>query len=130
MYRVLSIDGGGMRGIIPAVWLYHLEQRLGSPLFEHFDLFAGTSTGSILAAGLAAGIETGRLVELYEQHGPQIFPNRPIDERRSGLREAISRLFGPKYEEGPLADVLRTYFSNLGSEIMLGELKKLSLIHI
>lgn len=56
MYRILSIDGGGIRGIIPAKWLEKLEESFGRPLHECFDLVAGTSTGSLVAAGIAAGI--------------------------------------------------------------------------
>ena len=50
--RVLSIDGGGIRGLIPALVLAEIEQRSGSRLFELFDLIAGTSTGGILACAL------------------------------------------------------------------------------
>ncbi|HDO34610.1 MAG TPA: patatin, partial [Chromatiales bacterium] len=49
--RILSIDGGGIRGLIPAVLLEWLEARIGRPISETFHLIAGTSTGGILAAG-------------------------------------------------------------------------------
>ena len=51
--RVLSIDGGGIRGIIPALVLAHLERQMGAPAIELFDLIVGTSTGGILALGLS-----------------------------------------------------------------------------
>ena len=51
--RVLSIDGGGIRGIIPAMVIAHIEKRMGKPAYELFDLMVGTSTGGILALGLA-----------------------------------------------------------------------------
>ena len=51
--RVLSIDGGGIRGIIPALVIAHLEQKTGQPASELFDLIVGTSTGGMLALGLA-----------------------------------------------------------------------------
>ena len=51
--RVLSIDGGGIRGIIPAMVIAHIEKRMGKPAHELFDLLVGTSTGGILALGLA-----------------------------------------------------------------------------
>ena len=57
---VLSIDGGGIRGIIPAMVIAHLEQRTGKPACELFDLIVGTSTGGILALGLALQDEKGQ----------------------------------------------------------------------
>ena len=50
--RVLSIDGGGVRGLVPALVLAEVERRTGRPIYEHFDLVVGTSTGAILALGL------------------------------------------------------------------------------
>jgi patatin-like phospholipase/acyl hydrolase len=119
MYRILAIDGGGIRGIIPAKWLEHLEQRLGGPIAKHFELIAGTSTGSILAAGLAAKIPASRLVALYEEHGEKIFPPRGFS-RKVTLWDLFSK---PKYDEEPLAEVLRTHFDRPGGQpILLGEL--------
>lgn len=78
--RILSIDGGGIRGIIPAMILAELEQRAARPICELFDLIAGTSTGGILALALnkpdAAGkpaYSAARLIELYEREGDTIF---------------------------------------------------------
>ena len=78
--RVLSIDGGGIRGIIPALVLAHLERQMGAPASELFDLIVGTSTGGILALGLSLQEQQGRsllaakrMVALYERHGPKIF---------------------------------------------------------
>src|SRR5690242_8073772 len=51
--RVLSLDGGGIRGVIPAYLLSRIEQLTGQPISAHFDLIAGTSTGGILALGLS-----------------------------------------------------------------------------
>ena len=70
--RVLSIDGGGIRGIIPALVIAHLEQKTGQPASELFDLIVGTSTGGMLALGLAQQGEEGapqfnakQMVKLY-----------------------------------------------------------------
>ena len=78
--RVLSLDGGGIRGIIPALVIAHLERQMGAPASEFFDLIVGTSTGGILALGLALQDEQGRpllaakrMVALYERHGGEIF---------------------------------------------------------
>ena len=74
--RVLSLDGGGIRGIIPALVIAHLERQMGAPASELFDLIVGTSTGGILALALALQDEQGRpllaakrMVALYERHG-------------------------------------------------------------
>ena len=78
--RILSIDGGGIRGIIPAMVIAHIEKQMGRPAHELFDLMVGTSTGGILALGLSLQNEAGqpllaakRMVALYERHGAEIF---------------------------------------------------------
>ncbi|MGH2386315.1 MAG: patatin-like phospholipase family protein, partial [Candidatus Limnocylindria bacterium] len=73
MRRMLTIDGGGVRGIIPAVLLAALERSTGKPTRETFDFIAGTSTGAVMAAGLSAGIPAERLVTLYAKRSPEVF---------------------------------------------------------
>src|SRR5271170_6477506 len=81
-WRILSIDGGGTRGIIPATILASIEERTGKPISQLFDLIAGTSTGGILALGLTKPDSSGRpsfsaqdLCNLYEEEIPNIFLN-------------------------------------------------------
>jgi len=127
--RVLSIDGGGIRGIIPAVALAELEQRAGKPVADMFDLIAGTSTGGILALALTRPGPDGvpawsasTLVELYEQEGPGIF-SRPlahqvrtvrglIDEKypSDGLDAALERYLGKSRLSEALTEVLVTAY--------------------
>lgn len=78
-FRILSIDGGGIRGIFPATVLAELEERVlgGSPIREQFDLVTGTSTGGIIALGLAAGVSPREMANLYIESGQQIFPPYP-----------------------------------------------------
>ena len=78
--KVLSIDGGGIRGLIPALVLAEIERRTGRRIAELFDLIAGTSTGGILASALTrrgaddrARYSAEELVELYVTEGPKIF---------------------------------------------------------
>ncbi len=59
---LLSIDGGGIRGIIPALLLLKLEQTTGKPARETFSFVAGTSTGALIAAAIAAGVPASRIV--------------------------------------------------------------------
>jgi patatin-like phospholipase/acyl hydrolase len=80
-FRVLSIDGGGIRGIVPATVLAHIEEICASPIATLFDLIVGTSTGGILAMGLTAPDEAGRprnaassLLELYGAKAESVFP--------------------------------------------------------
>ncbi|WP_353271610.1 patatin-like phospholipase family protein [Wolbachia endosymbiont (group A) of Rhorus exstirpatorius] len=77
---ILSVDGGGIRGIIPAIILAEIEQRTRKPIAEIFDLMAGTSTGGIVVAGLCKKDQQGNpqysandLVELYQEYGAYIF---------------------------------------------------------
>lgn len=79
-YKVLSIDGGGIRGVIPAVLLQEIEAQTEKPIAELFDLIAGTSTGGILAVGLTAPGQNGKpkftaadMLSLYTDEGGNIF---------------------------------------------------------
>lgn len=81
-YKILSIDGGGIRGIIPAKILAELEQHAeqngsGKKLNEEFDLICGTSTGAIIAVGLALGVSAKDLLKFYKKHASDIFPSWP-----------------------------------------------------
>ena len=78
-FRILSLDGGGIRGIFPAAILAGLERSYtgGRSISAFFDLVAGTSTGGILALGLGAGIDASALLDLYLKEGGQVFPPFP-----------------------------------------------------
>ena len=75
-FRILSIDGGGIRGIFPATFLAGLEERYlnGSSVSRYFDLITGTSTGGVIAIGLGAGLHASMLRDLYMERGGEIFP--------------------------------------------------------
>ena len=112
--RVLSLDGGGIRGIIPALVVAHIERQMGAPASELFDLIVGTSTGGILALGLSLQdqqsgslLAAKRMVALYERHGAQIF-ERSLWRK---LRTA-GGLFEEAYSHEALENVLHKYFGN------------------
>jgi uncharacterized protein len=91
-FRILSIDGGGIRGIFPAAVLAGLERHHtgGSSIATYFDLVAGTSTGGILALGLGAGYSAGELLDLYVHRGCEVFPPFPdnaVGRLRGWLRD-------------------------------------------
>lgn len=73
MKYVLAIDGGGIRGIIPARVLCYLETQIGRPCYSMFDLIAGTSTGGIIALILAQGYTGDKVAKLYIENGKKIF---------------------------------------------------------
>jgi uncharacterized protein len=85
--RLLSIDGGGLCGLIPAEVLMLMEKQLdeltgiSQPLCERFDLIGGTSTGAILAAGLALGMRAQELRDFYVKYGPAIFTKACLLDR-------------------------------------------------
>jgi patatin-like phospholipase/acyl hydrolase len=86
-FRILSIDGGGIRGIFPAGVLAGLERHFtgGRTIASNFDLIAGTSTGGILALGLGAGFTATELLDLYVNRGCEVFP--PAGRIRTLLRD-------------------------------------------
>ena len=100
--RLLSLDGGGVRGLITALWLHRLQAELPGPLNQHVDLIAGTSTGSLLACGMAAGHTAQDLVEFYQKHGEAVFP-RGASRFAGRLRKLLS---GSRYNHDGLRQVL------------------------
>jgi predicted acylesterase/phospholipase RssA len=111
---VLSIDGGGIRGIIPAMVLAELERLTGRRTAGLFDLIAGTSTGGILACALTKPGEDGApqwraadLVGLYEKEGPRIFSRSVFHRIRS-----VEGLADEKYPSGPIDEVMREYLGD------------------
>jgi patatin-like phospholipase/acyl hydrolase len=107
--RVLSIDGGGIRGLIPALVLTEIEKRSGKQVWELFDLIAGTSTGGILACALCAPdpLPAEQLVALYEEEGPTIF-DRSLFQR---IRSAEG-LLDEKYDAAALDRALERFLSD------------------
>lgn len=105
---VLSIDGGGIRGVIPARVLAALEDRVGAPLHTRFDLVIGTSTGGIIAAGLTVPTASGKpksasaLEKLYTDNGAAIFPDTIYQK----LRSLLSKFEWPLYDPAPLEKVI------------------------
>ena len=104
--RILTIDGGGIRGAFPAALLAELEDSLGEPVSEYFDLIAGTSTGGIIALGLGMGLTAGEILSFYTEHGPRVFAGAARWRRlrqllkskysSAALKEALSEMFGDR----------------------------------
>src|SRR5215207_1945881 len=98
--KVLAIDGGGIRGLIPALVLAEIERRTGRRIADMFDLIAGTSTGGILACGLVCRgddrpLHTAEeLADLYVTEGPKIFDRSLVHEAAS-----LGGLVDEKYDD-------------------------------
>ncbi|OCQ97130.1 patatin [Nostoc sp. MBR 210] len=106
-FRILSLDGGGIRGIMSATMLKAIEKQINKPLHEYFNLIAGTSTGSILAAAIATGKKSQTIIDLYQQKSSRIFP---YTSRFSSQRIPLILKYGvsaPKFSDSGLIQVLK-----------------------
>lgn len=122
--RILSIDGGGIRGVVPSLWLAHLENALAAhhagPVADQFDLLVGNSTGALVVAGLAAGKRPAELAQLYEEASRAIFPDAPKRVLSRARRIASQGLSAPKFDGRGLDRVLHLIFG----EMTLGQLQR------
>ena len=112
-FKILSLDGGGIKGIFPAGILTFLEENCldGQPLGDYFDLITGTSTGGILALGLGAGLTARSLMDLYVNEGYRVFPPR---QRRKGPK-VLRRFLRNRYDRAALDELLQ---ETLGSKTL------------
>jgi patatin-like phospholipase/acyl hydrolase len=103
--KILSIDGGGIKGVFPAAFLADIETTLPLALYSYFDLIVGTSTGGIIALGLGLGLTASQILDFYRQHGPKIFKgNRFV----LTVKQALWR----KYSNEQLRRALEQTFGN------------------
>lgn len=102
-FKILAIDGGGFRGAYSAHILKRIEEEYEINWKNDFNLIAGTSTGSIIAAGLACGLSASEIFSFYEEHGDDIFKKRRL--RRTGL-------FASKYDKQHLKEILDSVFDD------------------
>ncbi|MGE7121584.1 CBASS cGAMP-activated phospholipase [Peribacillus sp. NPDC046944] len=107
--KILSIDGGGIKGLYSAVILADFEEVYGK-LSNHFNLICGTSTGGIIALAIAAGIPAKQIVNLYLENGPKIFPYKLKWFRAwGGFKQVV---INSKYPEKNLKEALTNVFGN------------------
>ena len=104
-FQILSLDGGGIKGLFSAAVLAAVEEDLGINVIDHFDLIAGTSTGGIIALGLGLGMRPREIVQFYVWRGPKIFGNR------LGWRNALHWVFR-KFPQGRLMSALQKCFKD------------------
>lgn len=112
-FKILSLDGGGIKGLYSAHFLRLCEGHLanGKPLASYFDMIAGTSTGGIIALGLGLGRTTDEIVSFYEQDGRRIFPPYP-SSKLGKCRRFVRGLFRPVLDHDELEAALRRRFEN------------------
>lgn len=105
-FRILSIDGGGLRGVVPLTILKKVEELTGQPIWKSFDLIAGTSTGGLIAGALTIPKTLGEknakysiddILEVYLERGKEIFPARTT--RIGELIEIIDETMHPKFDD-------------------------------
>lgn len=113
-FQVLSLDGGGMRGLFPAGILARLEETYGTRIADCFDLIVGTSTGGIIALGLGKGMSPAEIESFYLDRGPQIFPGA------DSVLKSASQLITAKYDSAPLTAELKKCFG----DTLLGQSQK------
>jgi hypothetical protein len=118
--RIVSIDGGGVRGIVPTIVLQRLdaESRTAGWL-EGTDLFAGTSTGGLIALALAAGLDLSEIRALYEERAARIFADSFLDDVRD-----LGKILGADYD----VDNLRAELVGIFGETRLDQLRTRALI--
>lgn len=107
--RILAIDGGGVRGVIPAVALAALERALPGRVRDHFDFVAGTSTGALIVAAVAAGVPAERIVQMYVERAPHLFSKVPVISTLGRI------LFGHMYDVERLHRFIRQELASEGA---------------
>lgn len=113
-FRVLSLDGGGIKGTYPAAFLARLEQMTQRRVVDYFDLIVGTSTGGIIALALGLGVPASEILRFYVERGPEIFPLVGVSDRLFGVAR---HAFRAKHDTG----VLRQALTEVFGDRMIGE---------
>ena len=108
-FRILSLDGGGIKGIFTAAVLADLEANFldGGAVSDYFDLVVGTSTGGIIALGLGAGLGASQLLDLYSSQGREIFPPKGRPLRK------VLQYFKASYRSEPLDRIIYDVLGDL-----------------
>lgn len=125
-FTILTIDGGGIRGIIPAKVLAELERELklinpDKPLYEYFDLICGTSTGAILTIAVALGIPANDLVRFYKEHAQAIFPRWYLKILPRKSRAILTSIYSNKTLRRKLKEIYTE--ANNGQVPLINDLK-------
>lgn len=115
VFKILSIDGGGIKGLYSATILQEFEEKFQCHISDHFDMICGTSTGGLIALGLSLKIPAKDLVKFYLEDGPKIFPNHiqlKLFGKKFSWRYFKQIAYKGKYSNKPLKSALEKIFSN------------------
>jgi patatin-like phospholipase/acyl hydrolase len=115
-FRILSLDGGGLKGAFTAAVLASWEEITGRRIVDHFDLITGTSTGGILAIGLGMGLSGKQMLQFYKEKGSTIFP---VTSLKDNCWHKFRHLCWPKYSQGVLLKELRAAYGFNGATPLL-----------
>ena len=108
-FRILSLDGGGIKGTFTAAVLTELEKMTGKRIADHFDLITGTSTGGLIAIALGLGVPAHELLTFYEKRGPEIFPLVGLHGR---VMQNVGWFSKPKFSATPLQNAIASVLGN------------------
>jgi hypothetical protein len=101
--RILTLDGGGIKGVFAASFLAALEDQIQRPIRSYFDMLCGTSTGGIIALALGLGIPARKIRDLYRDWGQTVF-------KGDGTARRVQHFFRSKYQSFPLQRALQNVF--------------------
>lgn len=104
VFKILSIDGGGIKGLYASTILERFEERFNCQISDYVDMICGTSTGGLIALGLSLKIPAKTISELYVKQGQKIFP------KKLKCREVFNQVFNTKYKTEPLKQALEKTF--------------------
>jgi hypothetical protein len=120
--RILSLDGGGIKGVLAAAFLEAVEEATGKRIAQHFDLITGTSTGGIIALGLGLGMSAREIVQFYVNDGPRIFDQLDVLDKPgvflrmlaslNSARRSSQQTVLPKYDPNGLRTALERAFQS------------------
>lgn len=106
-FKILSIDGGGIKGLYSSKILEHFEEEFQCNLVEYFDMICGTSTGGVLGLALSLKIKATEISRIYEEKGALIFPSQ---SKLKGIYKKVFR--GGKYDDEALKNALEATFGD------------------
>ena len=115
----LSIDGGGIRGLMPALWVEEIERITNRPIYKLFNYVGGTSIGGILSLGYTAPVNDGKplssriFVELFEKRGEEIFPQRSKYNIFGKIYDGFREITHAHYDRTSLENLLKEYFKEI-----------------
>jgi len=120
-YQILSLSGGGYRGLYSAAVLAALEEEAGAPLHTVFDMIAGTSIGGILAVGLSAGVPAGKLFDAFLANGRAIFPRSHRIRGVAVFPRIRFGAFAGRYAAKGLADTIDAVLAQAPGRIAISD---------